>query len=80
MCVCVYMLRTSDEQQAGGQLLQEDHTLAAVAARQKDEDGTCLDAGAELGCLGGEAACERELLVISGVPLGGRLHCGRVKR
>ena len=67
---------TADQQEAGRQLLQEDHALATEAASEQNQHSPGGDAGTELGDTGGEVAGQGSLLVVGGVVLGALLDGG----
>ena len=62
---------TSDQQETGLQLLEEDDSLSSESASQKDEDGAGDDGALQLGLLGSSLSSGTAGgKILSGVPLG----------
>lgn len=67
----VSLVGTSDEEESGFELLQENNTLSTETTSQKDQDGTGSDGLAELGGARNLAALQWALSLSKDISLGG---------
>jgi len=70
----ILLKRTSDEEEARGEDVEDDNALTTEATSEDDGDGAGLERGADLGRAGSLADIEGRRDILSGVEAGGFLH------